>query len=851
MKPPFQGVTLPSAENPAAIQAQLRFTEGLALHRQGQLVPALAIYRQVLEIEPRHFDALHLSSVIAYQTKELGEALELIDSALEINPTFAPAHYNRGNFLQDLKRLEEALASYEQAMKLKPDYAEAYNNRGNALRNLGRPHQALPSYDRAIELKPGYAEAYYNRGNTLGDLKRFDEALASYDRALELEPGSAEAFNNRGNALKDLLRPEEALASYEQAIRLKPGYAEAHNNRGSALRNLERLDEALASYERAVALKPDHAGAHYNRGVLLQDLKRPEEALLSHERAIALKPDHVEAHNSRGNVLRQLKRLDEAATSYAQAIALKPDHAKACNNRGLALHELDRLEEALASFEQALKIDPNHAEAYNNRGVTLHEMNRLEESLTSLAQALKLKPDFDYLQGKLLLTRMKQCDWLGREGQVAQLVGGIENGERVSPPFPLLALTDSLPLQRKVAEVYARHLYPEKTTLPAMARRVRRGKIRIGYYSADFHHHATAYLMAELFERHDRNRFELVAFSFGPDTRDEMRKRLSAAFDRFVDVRNIPDKDVASLSRDLRIDIAVDLKGFTQDQRLGIFSHRAAPLQVSYIGYPGTMGVDYIDYLIADRTLIPDASRSHYSEKIAYLPDSYQVNDRSRTIADRTYSRQELGLPQAGFVFCCFNNNYKITPATFAGWLRLLGQVDGSVLWLIEDNPAAARNLRREAEAGGVGAERLVFAGRLPLAEHLARHRAADLFLDTLPYNAHTTASDALWAGLPLLTCVGRSFASRVAASLLTAIGLPELVTTTQQQYEALALALATDPERLGRIRRKLESNRLTTPLFDTPLFTRHIEDVFTQMYERLLASLPPDHIFAGDAQDF
>jgi len=349
-----------------------------------------------------------------------------------------------------------------------------------------------------------------------------------------------------------------------------------------------------------------------------------------------------------------------------------------------------------------------------------------------------------------------------------------------------------------------------------------------------------------LFERHDKAKFELVAFSFGPNRNDEMRKRVSAAFDQFMDVRNRSDKDIALLSRKLEIDVAVDLKGFTTDARAGIFSYRAAPLQVNYLGYPGTMGAEYIDYLIADGTLIPEASRQHYAEKIAYLPNSYQVNDRKRAIADKMFSREELGLPSTGFVFCCFNNSYKITPAIFDGWMRILKQVEGSVLWLLEANSTAVRNLRHEAEARGINAARLIFAKRMPLAEHLARHRAADLFIDTLPCNAHTTASDALWAGLPVLTCTGEAFASRVAASLLNAIDLPELVTTTQDQYEARAVELATNPERLKQIKQKLERNRLTTPLFDTELFTKHIEAAYIQIYERYQADLPPEHIYVS-----
>jgi len=404
-------------------------------------------------------------------------------------------------------------------------------------------------------------------------------------------------------------------------------------------------------------------------------------------------------------------------------------------------------------------------------------------------------------------------------------------------------LVDSPSQQRRVAELAVEADYPAKPDLGPIPRRARQGKIRIGYYSTDFHNHATAYLMAGLIELHDHEKFELIGLSFGPDRQDEMRQRLVAGFDRFIDVRSQTDSAVAQLSRDLEIDIAVDLKGHTLEARPGIFSYRAAPLQVNYLGYPGTMGTNYYDYILADGTVIPSGSEGEYLEKVVNLPHSYQVNDASRRIADKVFPREELDLPLTGFVFCCFNNNYKITPDVFSLWMRILRRVDKAVLWLLGDNPEVEVNLRREAQRCDVDPDRLVFAKRLPLAEHLARHRVADLFLDTLPYNAHTTASDALWAGLPTLTQTGQSFPSRVAASLLNAIGLPELITHTSEEYEALAVELATNPDQLAAIKKKLAKNRLATPLFDTPGFVRHIEAAYRAIYERYQADLPPDHI--------
>jgi predicted O-linked N-acetylglucosamine transferase (SPINDLY family) len=460
---------------------------------------------------------------------------------------------------------------------------------------------------------------------------------------------------------------------------------------------------------------------------------------------------------------------------------------------------------------------------------------------------LKIRPDFEFITGTLQHVKMLICNWKNLDNQKNLLLKSINANEKVARPFPILALLDTPTTQRACAELFIKANYPQNNTLGSIPKITKINKIRLGYFSADFHNHATAYLMTNFFELHDKNQFEIYAFSFGFSQEDEMRARLKNAFDEFIDVSHQSDQVVAKLSRELGIDIAIDLKGFTRDSRAGIFSYRAAPIQVNYLGYPGTMGVDYIDYIIGDRTLIPAKSQEFYSEKVIYLPNSYQVNDRTRVISDQQFSRAELGLPEDSFVFCCFNNNYKILPETFDGWMRILIAVEGSVLWLFQDNDWVVNNLKEEAQKRGISEGRLVFAKRLHLSEHLARHRQADLFLDTFPYNAHTTASDALWAGLPLLTLMGESFASRVAASLLTAIDLPELITNSQEDYESLAIELATNPAKLKEIKTKLESNRLTTPLFDTPRFTKHLEDAYTKIYERYHADLPPEHIYIED----
>ena len=555
-----------------------------------------------------------------------------------------------------------------------------------------------------------------------------------------------------------------------------------------------------------------------------------------------LDPGDSETWSNKGNTLHELKRFDEAIAHYDQALALKPDYAEGWSNKGITLHELKRFDEAIAHYDKALSLKPGLAEGWSNKGNALHELKRFDEAIAHYDKALSLKPNIDWVSGDLLHTKMKICSWSSLSGDLEGITKRVLANEKVSTPFALLALNDDALLHKRSAEIYAQTKYPFKPALGPISRRPKNKKIRMGYFSADFRNHPVSFLTAELFELHDKNRFEITAFSFGADDKSLIRLRLSQAFNQFIDVRQKSDKEIAQLARELEIDIAVDLGGHTKDSRTGIFSYRAAPIQASYIGYLGTMGVEYYDYLLADEIIIPKDSQQFYSEKITYLA-SYQSNDRKRIISNRVFTRQELGLPEKGFVFCCFNNNYKILPATFDGWMRILKAVESSVLFLYSENKWAEENLKKEAKARGIDSSRLVFGRQIPMEEYLARYRVCNLFLDTIPYNAGTTASDALWTGLPVLTLIGQSFASRVAASLLKAIGLPELITNSQEEYEALAIELAISPKKLAEIKLKLANNRMTTPLFDTPLFTKNLEAAYIKMYERYLEDLSSETI--------
>jgi predicted O-linked N-acetylglucosamine transferase (SPINDLY family) len=611
---------------------------------------------------------------------------------------------------------------------------------------------------------------------------------------------------------------------------------------GCGFLEAEDFSQAEHKFIKSLELIPDRVSTLTNLSAAQLKLKKYSEARVAAQKAISVESDNSEAYLNLGLIELDLKNFESAIKFFDKALSLKPDYAEAYSNKGATLNELKRYDEAIAHYDKAISLKPDYHKAWSNKGNTLRELKRYQEAIAHYDKALTLKPDIDWVSGDLLHTKMKICSWSGLSESLEDIFKKVMASEKVVAPFSLLALNDDALLHKKCSEIYIQSRYPFNPVSEPILKRPQSQKIRVGYFSADFKNHPVAYLISELFELHDRSQFEIYGFSLVKAV-DEMSRRFQLAFDHFIESQGMSDIEIAQSSRDLNIDIAVDLTGFTQDARTGIFSYRPAPIQVNYLGFPGTMGADYIDYIIADKTLIPLDAQSSYTEKVAYLPNSYQANDRKRAIAEKKFTRHQLGLPEDEFVFCCFNNNFKILPVTFASWMRILKAVEGSVLWLLADNPTAKNNLIKEATARGLDSCRLIFAERMPLPEHLARHRQADLFLDTLPYNAHTTCSDALWAGLPVLTLMGSTFPGRVGASLLKAIDLPELITNTQEEYEAMAIELAINPQKLRDIKLKLARNRLTTPLFDTPLFTKNLETIYTKMMERYQADLQPDHI--------
>jgi predicted O-linked N-acetylglucosamine transferase (SPINDLY family) len=689
------------------------------------------------------------------------------------------------------------------------------------------------------------ASACHREGLELLRQNQTGAAIAQLERAARLDPRDPEFLKSLGNAHKSAGDLESAAQCYRRSLRVAPDYLPSLYNLGLVLSELKRFEEAEPCFRRVIEKAPDDTDACYELGLARRKLGRLQEAVAAYRRTLELDPSYSPAHNDLGNIAQDQGRLADAVEHYRAAIRVLPDYAPAYSNLGNALARQGRLAEAVDSYRRAIQLAPDFPDAYLNLAGVYGLQDVRDLAIQCHEKALALAPGNASIRQGLLFEMQYVCDW-SRFDELCerQRRSALDQPEQPFSPFPFLSIPSTPEEQLQCARNYARQV--QRATAHARApyrfEAHAKPRLRIGYLSADFHEHATAYLMAELFELHDRERFEIVAYSHGPDDRSATRSRLARSFDRFVDIAALPHAAAADRIHGDGIDILVDLKGYTQHARTEIVALRPAPIQVSYLGYPGTMGADFIDYLIADRFIAPPGHAKHFSEKLVRLPGSYQVNDRRRAVAD-TPPRRDLELRDGSFVFCCFNQPYKILPRTFAVWARLLQSVPGSVLWLLETNRWATRNLRREAERCGIAPERLVFAPKLPLDRHLARLRAADLFLDTFPYNAHTTASDALWVGVPVVTCSGDTFASRVAGSLLTAVGMPELIAGSLEEYEALALRLARNPAELAELREALSRNRASTPLFDTPAFARHLEAAYRQMWDNYRAGNPPSAI--------
>jgi predicted O-linked N-acetylglucosamine transferase (SPINDLY family) len=834
---------------------------------------AFSTYAKALAFKPDFAEAWLGRANLCLEGKKYQEALEAYRRTLALKPDLAEAYYGKGRALSHLNRYNEALVEFDRALTLKSQLPEGWWERGNSLAKLKRYEDAVAAYDRSLRLKPDFADAWIARGDVCVESKRFNDAVTAYERALALDPKLAHAWLRLGNATYRLKQYQDALGAYDAALKLEPNMVEAWLGRGGVYDGLQRYDEASAAFDRALALNRNFAEAWFGRALLSFKLKRYDEASNAFERAVTLKPDFAEAWLGRGNLEWQLERYDEAFTAFDQALslapdlagawlgrgnvllkhhknlsdtqmafdralALKPDLAEAWLGRGNLLNELRKYHDAQIAYDRALALKNDLAEAWLGRANVLVSLKQSAEAVVAYNKALSLKRDLIYARGSRLYARLHLADWTDLSAETTAIVSAVKERKYVIHPLAFSLISSSQPDQLVCAQSFAANV----GSFPAIWRGevYSHDRIRIAYLSGDFQTHPVAQLAVGLFERHDRSRFRTTGISFSPDDGSKLRRRIESAFDDFIDAQQMNDQQIADLIRSHEIDIAVDLMAYTGDNRVSVLARRAAPVQVNYLGYPGTMGAHYIDYIIGDATVIPRENFACYTEQVVWLHDCYQANDEHRVVAERRPTRLECDLPEAAFVFCCFNNSSKILPQIFDVWMRLLAAVDDSVLWLLDTNQMAVQNLRREAESRGISSDRLIFAPKQLPADHLARIGNADLFLDTLPYNAHTTASEALWAGLPLVTCLGSTFPSRVAASLLKAVGLGELITHSLEDYEVLALNLAKEPSRLGSLRERLAHNRTTKPLFDTERFTRNIEAAYATMWQRYQSGQKP-----------
>lgn len=787
---------------------QALFQQAMGLHRAGRLDEAERAYRQIMKVDARDYPSRCMLGRLYLDTGRNAEAEKVLEAAVKLDGRGPPGLSAYGLALLRTGKHRLAAAILERAIAAQPGDWALTCNLGDALIGLGQAEAALAAYDRALAINPQAAEALARRAAALLDLGRADAALADSERALSLSPRDAQALAIRAGALAVLARTDEAIEAFARALMAAPEDDLLRIDRARLLVQVNRADEAVADCTAALVRRPRDADLLLLRSTALAKRQAAQAALDDCEAALALRPRDADIHFLRGLRLEALGRTADAVGAYDRALALgdrrQPD-LKALNNRSAALIELQRYPEAIEGLRQVLAVEPRHRHAFG-----------------AYAHVLRLT-----------------CDWTDAariEGEMRQIVLG---AEAEIPPGTVLAYFDDPALQQQAARNHAAATLPAVATRPAPA--APNGRLRIAYLSADFHSHATMRLAIELFERHDRAQFDVSAISFGPDDASAMRARTVAAFEHFHDARTMSDEAVIALMRAQGIDIAVDLKGYTAGSRERIFAGRGAPLQINYLGFPGALGSAAYDYILADAVVAPPTMQPHFDEQIIRLPHSYQPNDASRPIPEGGPTRDDAGLPQDGFVYCCFNNNYKITPAVFDVWMRLLLETPGSALWLLSDNDLAVANLRKEAAARGVDAARLVFAPRVSPEDHLARHRLADLFLDTLPYSAHTTASDALWMGLPIVTCLGEAFAGRVGASLNSAVGLEALIAPDLEAYERLALELAGDRKRLRAIRERLIAGRLSHPLFDAALYVRGIEAAYQTLWARRLSGAAPE----------
>ena len=794
----------------------------IAHHQAGRISQAEKSYKKILAQYPSHPDALHLLGVVAHQKGDNQTAVALIEQAIRYKPD-NPFYYNNlGAALRQAGRQEEALANYHQALQIKPDYAEAAYNMGSVLLVSGNPAQAIPWFEKAVDIQPDYVDAYTNLAAAYTRQSRPDKALACCQKALAYNPDCAEALNNMGNALIARGKPKAATACLQKAISLDPANPQAYNNWGNAAADRGRFEEALCCYRAALKVDPLYSDAYNNMGILYKNEGRLQEALTAYQTAIRLNPDDPHAYHNLGNIQKELGKFDEAVAYYNQAIDRRQGLVDTYVNLGVTFEAKGDPQAAMGSYQKAMGINPDHAKTYSH----------------------------------LAHCSQKLCDWQKLESSGVILDGltarALANGKKPDE-MPFLNLTRHMNIEHnlEIARAWSDELARRFSGRQIIAatdhnlskNRLLKRKITLGFLSNNFRNHPTAHLISGMFSHFNRDDFNIFCYSYGEDDGSSYGNRIRRESDRFIDIGLLGHREAAERIHGDGVDILVDLVGYMQGHRLAIAAQSPAPVQVRWLGHAGTTGANFFDYIITDPVVTPQEHAPFYSEKFVYMPDCYQINDNRQPIADLRWERRDLGLPQKAFIFCSFCSHYKLDPVMFGSWMRILDQVPQGVLWLLGGDPAVQNNLRRQAADHGIDPGRLVFAARESKEVHLSRLRLADLALDTRVVNGAATTSDALWAGVPVLTLQGRHFASRMSASILSAVGLAAMITHSQREYEELAVCLANHPEKMGATRRRLAQKRLQAPLFDTVGFVANLQKGFSEMWTTFCAGDRPGMI--------
>ena len=778
-----------------------------SFHIKGNIKEAETIYKKIINESPNSFEANHALGAIYLQLRNYKESISWTKKAININSKHHAPYNNLGASYLAIKEFYNAISAFSEAIKIKPDYAQAYNSLGITYKKLEQYDNAIINYNKAIKLKPDYAEVYNSLGIILIEKKEFKLSEVNFNKAIKLKPNYAEVYSNLGFLYLKLKKYDQARDYCKKAIRLNPHYPEAYMNLGAIYLNLEKFEEALINYNQAIKLKPDHA----------------------------------DAYNDIGIVYKVLKKFETSIEYLNKAIKLKPDHALAYNNLGALYLEQRKYEEALNSFNEAIKIKPDYAEPYYNRSVLYAETKRPQLAISDAYKAIKLEPENSSRLGHLLGCKNDICEWDGLKTIISTITKKIvEENIKDYPSHPLLNHIDSLGTLRQLLDADS-----NKQESSKLVQKSKNKKINVGYFSGDFKQHPVGLIVSKLFSFHNKKEFEIFGFSSNPEHNldDKITKDILNSFDKFYDISKKSDEEIVSDVKNCGLDIAIDLNGFTKYSKSYLFRKRIAPIQVNFLGYPGTTG-KFNDYIIADKYLIPEKSKKFYFEKKIYMPNFFLPNNNKESLPDDKFERKNLNIPENSFVFSCFNNCTKINPFIFNCWMRILRKVENSIILFVEFNSHAKENLKKEALKRNINPNRLIFSPLIDFDKRLLRYKFCDLFLDTFPYTAHSTASECLWSKIPLLTLAGESFQSRVSFSLLKNLEMDELITYSIEEYEKKAIDIGSNKLLLKQIKDKLSQSIEKTSIFNMNNYVKNLEKGYLEIFKMKKEAKDPCDVY-------